>query len=128
MSFAFAPLKCLATAFLFSLDNFQPFSSFTIEFPNVTVTGRFFFLGCFIRFFYRKLCYGCCYCQKINLLFKKVDIILLSLFSVRSGILLRVTFFISALTSESSWMKKFCRFSNLSDISAVDKSLRKGAE
>ena len=51
--------------------------------------------------------------------FSRRPILLLSLFSVRSGILLRATFFISALTPKISWIKKFCRFSNLSDICAI---------
>ena len=50
MSFVFAPLKCLTTTLFLSSDNFQPFTSFTIESPNITVTGSLFFLGILLDF------------------------------------------------------------------------------
>ena len=60
--------------------------------------------------------------------YSKGSILLFSLFSVRSGILLRVTVFISALTSENSWMKKFFRISNVSNISAIGVFLMKALQ
>ena len=50
MSFALSPLKCLTTTLFLSSDNFQPFTSFTIESPNITVTGSLFFLGILLDF------------------------------------------------------------------------------
>ena len=48
--FFFAPLKCLTTTLFFSSDNFQPFTYFTIESPNIIVTGSLFFLGILLAF------------------------------------------------------------------------------
>ena len=39
--FVSSPLKCFVTTILFSSDNYHSFTSFTIEFPKITITGSF---------------------------------------------------------------------------------------
>ena len=52
ISLVLAPLKCLVTTLLLSLDSYQPLMYFTKESPSITVTGSFFVA---LFFFYIRL-------------------------------------------------------------------------
>ena len=56
ISLVLAPLKCLVTTLLLSLDSYQPLMYFTKESPSITVTGSFF-VALFFFIFVSFICY-----------------------------------------------------------------------